>query len=61
MELQLTNKEEELVLELLQEQQKHLLHQIAKADHHEFRASLRARYELLEGIMNKMAAVRSAA
>ncbi len=36
MELQLTTEEEELLLSLLQEQQTHLLREIAKAHHHEF-------------------------
>ena len=37
MELRLTDKEEELLRELLEEHQKHLLHEINKADHHEFK------------------------
>lgn len=62
MELRLTDKEEELLLEFLQEQHKHLLHGIAKADHHEFRTALRHRCTALEGIMEKLKApVHSAA
>ena len=62
MELRLTSKEEELLLEFLQEQHKHLLHEIAKADHHEFRTALRHRCNALEGIMEKLKApVHSAA
>ncbi len=41
MELRLTDKEEELLRELLQDHHKHLLHEINKADHHEFKTGLR--------------------
>ncbi|HUH63702.1 MAG TPA: hypothetical protein VLZ50_11910 [Terracidiphilus sp.] len=54
MELRLTDKEHELLLELLQEQHKHLLHEINKAHHHEFKVALRHRCELLEGMMQKV-------
>lgn len=55
MELRLTDKEHELLLELLQEQHKHLLREIAKADHHEFKLALRQRCTVLEAIMGKLA------
>ena len=62
MELRLTDKEHELLVELLHEQHKHLLHEIAKADHHAFKSALRDRCALLEGIANKLnAPVHSAA
>ena len=54
MELRLTDKEHGLLLELLQEQHKHLLRDIAKADHHEFRPALRDRCTALEGVMEKL-------
>jgi len=54
MELRLTEKEHELLLQLLQEQHKHLLHEIAKADHHQFRTELRGRCTVLEGMMAKL-------
>ena len=54
MELRLTDKESELLLQLLQERQKHFLHEIAKADHHEFKIALRQRCAALEGIMQKL-------
>ena len=54
MELRLTENEHELLHQLLQEQHKHLLHEIAKADHHEFRIALRHRCAALESIMNKL-------
>jgi len=59
MELRLTDKEEELLMEVLHEQQKHLLHEIAKADHHEFKTTLRHRCTLLEGIIEKVQAVKA--
>ena len=59
MELRLTDQEEELLRELLQEDHKHLLRDIAKADHHEFRAGLRNRCTLLESIMHKLQPVHS--
>lgn len=54
MDLRLTDKEHDLLLELLQEQHKHLLHDIAKADHHEFRETLRDRCTALEGMLEKL-------
>ena len=54
MELRLTDKEQELLLELLSEQQKHLLHQINKAHHHDFKVALRERCTLLEGMLRRL-------
>lgn len=59
MELRLTGKEEDLLLELLEEHQKHLLHEINKADHHEFKTSLRNRCTLVEAMIEKLQAVHS--
>lgn len=62
MELRLTAEEEDLLRELLQEHQTHLLREIAKADHHEFRDRLRDRCTVLEAILDKLPpAVRTAA
>jgi len=58
MELRLTDQEE-LLRELLQDHHTHLLRDIAKADHHEFRAGLRNRCTLLESIMHKLQPVHS--
>jgi len=60
MELRLTDEEEELLLELLQEQHKHLLHEINKAHHHDFKASLRNRCTMVEGMIENLRAVHSA-
>lgn len=54
MELRLTDKERELLVELLNEQQKHLLHQINKASHHDFKIALRERCTLLENIQQRL-------
>ena len=59
MELRLTGKEEDLLRELLEEHQKHLLHEINKADHHEFKTSLRNRCTVVEGMIEKLQAVHS--
>ena len=62
MELRLTDTEHELLLELLNEQHKHLLHEINKAHHHDFKAALRERCTVLEGVVQKLKeAVSSAA
>ncbi len=54
MELRLTDKEQELLLELLSEQHKHLLHEINKAHHRDFKMALRERCNTLEGIMQRL-------
>lgn len=56
-ELRLTEEEEMLLLECLRDQHKHLLREIAKADHHEFKNALRSRCQMLESIMEKLHAV----
>jgi hypothetical protein len=62
MELRLTVEEGRLLLDLLQEHQTHLLREIAKADHHEFRTGLRKRCTVLEEILAKVQSpVQSAA
>jgi len=53
MELRLTDKEHDLLIEILHEQHKHLLHEIAKTSHREFKTTLRDRCEVLEGLMRK--------
>lgn len=54
MELRLTESEERLLLQLLEDQHKHLLHEIAKAHHHDFKVALRDRCTTLEGILGKL-------
>jgi len=54
MELRLTNKEQELLLELLTEHQKHLLHEINKAHYLEAKTVLRLRCTLVEDILQRL-------
>jgi len=55
MNLELTESEHALLVTLLQERQRELLHEIAKADLHDFRRSLREREGLLETLLSKLA------
>jgi hypothetical protein len=59
METRLTEKEEELLRELLQEHHKHLLHEINKAHHHDFKITLRDRCVMVEGLIDKMQPVHA--
>jgi hypothetical protein len=61
MELRLTEEEHNLLVNLLQEQQKHLIHQISKADHYEFKVGLRDQCDVLESIVAKLQAPVSSA
>jgi hypothetical protein len=54
MELRLTDAERELLMQVLEEHQTHLLHEIAKADHHDYKKMLRSRCELLEKILERV-------
>ncbi len=54
MELRLTEAEHDLLIQVLEERQVHFLHEIAKADHHEFRHALQKRCELLEKILERL-------
>jgi hypothetical protein len=54
MELQLTEDERELLLEILQERHKNLIHEIARTDHHDFKHELQHRCTKLESILRKV-------
>lgn len=54
MELQLTESELDLLVQILEERQTHFLHEIAKTDHHEFKDQLRQRCELLENMLDRL-------
>lgn len=56
MELRITEAEHELLIQVLEERQAHFLHEIAKADHHEFKDVLRKRCELLEKVLERLKA-----
>jgi hypothetical protein len=59
MELRLTEKEEELLQELLEEDHKHLLREINKAHHREFKTNLRHRCTMVEDIIEKLQVVHA--
>ena len=56
MELRLTDEERELLVQVLEERQAHFLHEIANAEHHEFRHALRKRCTMLEKVLEKLKA-----
>jgi hypothetical protein len=54
MQVELSNLEFDLIVEILQERQVALLREISKTDHFEFRRMLKTRAEILEGLLNKV-------
>ena len=54
MELRLTDKEHELLVELLTDQQKHLLHEINKAHFRDAKNMLRQRCTTVEEILQRL-------
>lgn len=54
MELRLTDKEQELLLELLSDHYKHLLHEINKAHYRDCKATLRDRCNAVEEMMERL-------
>ena len=56
MEIHLTEQEQAYLQELLDETQKNTIHELNHTDTREFRALLRQRLELLEHLMQKLAA-----
>jgi alanyl-tRNA synthetase len=54
MKLELTEPEHALLVTLLQERQRELLHEISKAEVHEFRRTLQQREVLLESMLRKL-------
>jgi vacuolar-type H+-ATPase subunit E/Vma4 len=55
MKLELTETEHDLLVTLLQERQRELLHEISKAEIHDFRRSLQDRERVLESLLQKLA------
>ena len=55
MPLELTTQEEALLVTILRERQRQLLHEIARSDFHEFRRELQAREATLEALLRKLA------
>jgi hypothetical protein len=56
MGVELTQTEHAFLVTLLQERQRELLLEIARADHHEFRRRLQQREKVLETLLGKLAA-----
>ena len=54
MELQLTQQEQALLTTILRERQRELLHEIARAEVHEFRRRLRETESTLESVLHKL-------
>lgn len=61
MELRLSPQEHRLMLEILEDRYKNLIHEIARTDHREFKHDLQTRCSLIEDIIKKMKAVETAA
>jgi len=57
MELRLSPQEHRLMLEILEDRYKNLIHEIARTDHREFKHDLQTRCSLIEDIIKKMKAV----
>ena len=55
MEIKFTDEELQLLLEILEEQHRELLHEISRTDHHEFKMLLRTKEKLLETMLEKLA------
>ena len=60
MEIELTAAEHSLLVTLLQERERELLHEIAKADVHSFRHTLQEREVVLENLLRKLTSGASA-
>ena len=54
MELILTEEERDLLLTIMEQRYRVIQIEIAHTDHHEFKALLRRREELLESILNRL-------
>ncbi len=54
METPFTSQEHALLVTIMTERQRELLHEIAKADSHNFRHELQEREALLESILRKL-------
>ena len=61
MELRLSDHERRLLLEILEERHKNLIHEIARTDHREFKHELQTRCLLIEGILKRVQATEQTA
>ena len=55
MEFEFTAQEQALLVTLLAERQREMLHEIARAESHEFRRELQDRETMLEALLRKLA------
>ena len=60
-ELIFTPEEHELITEILEEHHRELLREICRAEHFEFKAVLRRREEMVQGVLKKLGSYASAA
>ncbi len=58
MELTLTSEERDLLIAILEEHQRELLQEIARAAHHQFKAGLKNKEQLLEVLLEKLRTMR---
>jgi len=61
MELRLNAQEHRLLLEILEDRHKSLIHEIARTDHREFKHELQARCSLIEDMIKRLKALETAA
>ena len=61
MEVTFTPEEHALIAEIMEEHHRELLREIARTEHREFKAVLRRREEMVQGVLNKLAKYASAA
>ena len=60
MRLEITDRERELLLELIEEEQKRFIHELNHTDSRDYKALLRERLEILEGLLAKCRPCRQA-
>ena len=60
MNITLTEREAEVVREILEQGYRELLLEIARAEHHEFKLALQQREKLLKSILEKLGALQPA-
>ena len=60
MNINMTDKEAEVVREILEQGYRELLLEIARAEHHEFKVALHQREKLLKAVLEKLGALQPA-
>ena len=54
MRLEITDKEQQLLLELIEQKQKQFIQELDHTDSRDYKALLRGRLEILEGLLAKV-------